>query len=80
MAPTIHREGPFRFFFYSKEGNEPAHVHVERDTCSAKVWLQPVQVASNDGFPAHELGRIAAIVEAHQPQFLEAWHEHFATE
>lgn len=29
MTPTIHREGPFRFFFYSHEPREPPHVHVE---------------------------------------------------
>jgi hypothetical protein len=27
MPPTIHREGPFRFFFYSHEPREPPHVH-----------------------------------------------------
>jgi hypothetical protein len=26
--PTIYRENGFRFFFYTHEGNEPAHVHV----------------------------------------------------
>jgi hypothetical protein len=29
MTPTIHREGPFRFFFYSHEPREPPHVHDE---------------------------------------------------
>ena len=27
--PTILRHGRWRFFFYSNEGSEPAHVHVE---------------------------------------------------
>jgi hypothetical protein len=27
MTPTLHREGPFRFFFYSHEPREPPHVH-----------------------------------------------------
>jgi hypothetical protein len=26
MTPTTHREGPFRFFFYSHEPREPPHV------------------------------------------------------
>ncbi len=26
MTPTIHREGLFRFFFYSHEPREPPHV------------------------------------------------------
>ena len=27
-VPTIHREGPYGFFFFSNEGLEPAHVHI----------------------------------------------------
>ena len=26
--PTVLRIGPFRFHFYSDEGNEPPHIHV----------------------------------------------------
>ncbi|MBC7467314.1 MAG: DUF4160 domain-containing protein [Bdellovibrio sp.] len=26
--PTILRKNGFRFFFYSNEGEEPAHIHV----------------------------------------------------
>jgi hypothetical protein len=28
-VPTVLRVGPYRFFFYSNEGTEPPHVHVE---------------------------------------------------
>jgi len=34
--PTILRVGPYRFFFYSADGEEPPHVHVERDDSVAK--------------------------------------------
>lgn len=77
MSPTIHREGPYRFFFYSKEGNEPAHVHVDREEMSAKVWLANCEVASNDGYPAHELKKIIGIVKSNRDSFLEAWHDFF---
>jgi hypothetical protein len=40
--PTVLRVEGFRFFFYSKEGNEPAHVHVEHQENRAKFWLFPV--------------------------------------
>lgn len=30
-VPTVDREGPYRFFFYSADRDEPPHVHVERD-------------------------------------------------
>ncbi len=42
--PTILRAGPYRFYFYSHEPNEPAHIHVDRDDCSAKFWLEGTEV------------------------------------
>jgi hypothetical protein len=56
--PTVLRSGPFRFYFYSHEPNEPPHVHVDRDDASAKFWLDTVQLAANFGFRAHELREI----------------------
>jgi hypothetical protein len=37
--PTVLRSGPYRFFFYSSDGPEPPHVHVERDAGRVKFWL-----------------------------------------
>ena len=31
-----------RFFFYSNENNEPAHVHITKGDASGKVWLELV--------------------------------------
>jgi hypothetical protein len=42
--PTVLRSGPYRFFFYTGDGGEPPHVHVERDDCEAKFWLDPVRL------------------------------------
>lgn len=78
MTPTILREGPYRFFFYSGDRTEPPHVHVERDHDQAKFWLRPVNVAWNGGFSASELRRVEAIVEEHQTALLESWNEFFA--
>jgi len=50
--PTVLRSGPYRFYFYSHEPNEPPHIHVERDDLSAKFWLDPVALARNFGFSA----------------------------
>lgn len=74
--PTVLRSGPYRFYFYSHEGTEPPHVHVDRDESSAKFWLEPVQLDRNNGFSAKELRRIQRIVEDHRRQFLEAWDGH----
>ena len=42
--PTVMTVSGFRFFFYSMEGSEPAHIHVERDQSTAKFWLDSVQL------------------------------------
>jgi len=75
--PTILRIGPYRFFFYSLENQEPSHIHVEAAESVAKYWLAPVRLASNHGFRSHQLTAIRKIVEEHEKLFLEAWHEHF---
>ena len=46
---TVFKSNGFRMYFYSDERSEPAHIHVDKGGCSAKVWLQPVTVASNVG-------------------------------
>ncbi|HEX9646771.1 MAG TPA: DUF4160 domain-containing protein [Alphaproteobacteria bacterium] len=48
--PTILRVGPYRFFFYSGDSDEPAHIHVERDDNVAKFWLDPVRLQGSGGF------------------------------
>ncbi len=40
--PTVMNIAGYRFFFYSLEGTEPPHIHIERDAATAKFWLDPV--------------------------------------
>ncbi|MGO9127137.1 MAG: DUF4160 domain-containing protein [Terriglobales bacterium] len=75
--PTVLRSGPYRFYFFSHEPNEPSHIHVDREDLSAKFWLNPVQLARNFGFRAHELRTIQSKVMDHREVFLEAWNEFF---
>lgn len=76
--PTVLRQDGFRFFFFSDEGNESPHIHVEKAECTAKFWLVPVYLDSSCGCRQPMLARIEAIVLAHVDEFLERWHEHFA--
>ena len=76
--PTITLEGPLRFFFYSNEGGERAHVHVQRDEKLAKFWLDPVALAESGRFSALELRDIERIVSRNQVRFLKAWNEFFS--
>lgn len=77
--PTVLRRGPYRFYWYSHEPGEPPHVHVDRDSRTAKIWLEPIVLARNIGFSAHEIRVISGIVEAQQAEFLEAWHGYFGS-
>ena len=75
--PTVLRVGPFRFHFYSDEGNEPAHVHVRRDDCECKFRLEPVSLASNKGISPNDLRDIERLVFEHNHHLLEKYHEFF---
>ena len=78
MSPTILRSGPYRLFFFSNEGEEPPHVHVQRERMLAKFWLEPVRLARSTGFAPQELGRLERVVTEHEKVLLEAWNEYFA--
>jgi len=77
MSPTVHREGPFRYFFFSNEGTELPHVHVESPDGNAKVWIGTGELANHTGIRPADLARITATVREHRAQFMEAWHGHF---
>jgi hypothetical protein len=75
--PTVLRTGPYRFFFYASDREEPPHVHVERDEKIAKYWLDPVRLQFSGGFNRFELRRIKGIIEENQLTLVEAWNEYF---
>ena len=75
--PTVLRTGPYRFFFYAGDRNEPAHVHVEREKHKAKFWLDPIRLARNVGFRGHELNRLQQLIEQNQQRLLDSWDEYF---
>lgn len=75
--PTILKIEGFRFFFFSNEGQEPPHVHVEKGDAYAKIWLDPVRVAHTEGLTRAEMRRMRELTSQHETSFLEAWNEHF---
>lgn len=75
--PTVRGiPGPYRFFFYSFDCNEPKHVHVRRERMVCKFWLESVTLSFNEGFSSTELNRIRRLVVENKPEILEAWDEH----
>ena len=77
VSPTVLRSGPYRFFFFASDRNEPKHVHVVRERKAAKFWLSPVRVEYNYGCSANELNRIQGLVQQHEAELLKAWHDYF---
>jgi hypothetical protein len=67
--PVVLRIGPYVFFFYSLENNEPPHIHVRRDKMLAKFWLDPVSLAYNGRYPVHEVRHLGRLVQEH-PELL----------
>ena len=76
--PTALRIGPYRFFFYAGDYDEPPHVHVERDENLAKFWLDPVRLQRSGGFNRPEINRIRKLVQDNQEQLLRSWDEYFS--
>lgn len=75
--PTVLRTGPYRFFFYAVDRDEPPHVHVEREDNKAKFWLNPVRLQSSGGFGRAEINRIQQLVEENRDALLRGWDEYF---
>ncbi len=77
MTPTVKRLGPYRLFFYAGDSIEPPHIHVARESKTAKFWLAPVRLQSSGGFRPHEIRRIQQLVMEHEEELLEAWYAYF---
>jgi hypothetical protein len=75
--PTVKSiPGPYRFFFFSFDCNEPMHVHVQRERMICKFWIRPVALARNQGFSAKELNTIREAITRNRDRIMEAWYEH----
>jgi hypothetical protein len=75
--PTVLRIKGYRIGFYSSDGDEPPHVHVDKDGNTAKFWLKPLQLAKDAGFSRHELNKIYDLLRGHRQELLNAWNEYF---
>jgi hypothetical protein len=75
--PEVFREGPYRFFFFSMEGTEPPHIHVEAAERYAKFWLEPIILAQSRRMNAPELNTVRKIIENRHSEIINRWHEHF---
>lgn len=76
--PAVLRWNGYRFYFYSHEGSEPPHIHVDKAGNSAKFWLDPVALGRNIGYSDRDLNRLHDKVVEHQGDLLKAWNDYFS--
>jgi hypothetical protein len=76
--PEVLRVRGYRFFFFSREGHEPRHIHVEQAERYAKFWLEPIELVETRSFRGSELRELYSIIEEHRERFIIAWDEHFS--
>jgi hypothetical protein len=75
--PTVLRLLGWRFHFYSDEGSEPPHIHVDTGDGECKFWLSPTRLARSERVKPTELRRIETTVAERDQFFLEKWHDYF---
>src|SRR3972149_9013249 len=75
-VPTVHRFGPYRFLFHSRE-HDPPHIPVESAGGKAVFALSPVELSNSTGYTRRETHEIHQIVLTHRHAFLRRWHEYF---
>ncbi|PKO50676.1 MAG: hypothetical protein CVU27_07900 [Betaproteobacteria bacterium HGW-Betaproteobacteria-20] len=77
MAPTVFREGSFRFFFFSREESR-IHIHVAHTDGEAKFWLEPnIELAMSQGLNSKQVNEALSLVKQHREEILNAWQSHF---
>jgi hypothetical protein len=75
--PTVMKLGSYRFHFYSDEGREPVHIHVETPDGECKFWLDPIRLAGNKGVSPEVIRQIERIVFEYSTFLEEKFYEYF---
>ena len=79
MSPTIFREGPFRFFLFSRE-EDRIHVHVQTADGEAKFWIEPqIELARSYELSDQDLKRALQLTVEHEQGIRDAWTRHFGS-
>lgn len=73
--PTVLRIQAYRFHFYSDEGDEPPHIHIETPDGECKFWLEPVRLARNKGVPAVTVRKLERLVFEHHNFLISKYYE-----
>ncbi len=76
--PTVFTEGPYRFYFFSREETRK-HVHVASPDGEVKIWLEPeISIAKVINLSMSEVRNILEIVLNRKDELNESWNRHFS--
>jgi hypothetical protein len=74
--PTVFVQGPYRFYFFSREENR-RHIHVSGPDGEVKIWLEPdIEVSKIVHMSDTEVNDILEIVKSRKEEIDEFWIKH----
>lgn len=71
--PTVLNKDGFRFFFYSREGNEPPHIHIIGKGGEMKIWLSNLGIAKVYNLSPKEQRIVLEITATNVELFKKEW-------
>ena len=75
--PTLLIWQGYKFRFYALDVDEPAHIHIVKDSRSMKIWLHNLEVAHNRGYNDRETNKLLAIVAERRDEWIGTWNDFF---
>ena len=81
--PQVYRVLGYLIFFWSREENEPVHIHVckgKPHKDATKIWMEktPRLEHNKSQIPKKDLNRIMQWLAVNRAIVIEAWHDYFA--
>jgi hypothetical protein len=74
--PTILRIQGYRFFFYSND-HSPPHIHIEKESSTAKFLLKNITLVKSRRFNSSQLSEIREIILQNRELLQQKWDEYF---
>ena len=75
--PTVLYLKGWRFFFYSDEGNEPIHIHVQKGDSECKYWLDidlyEICEAYSYGMSSRDTREVKKIILQNFDEIVDEW-------